>query len=297
MDLTHVPLGSIVVGVDGSPSADLALAWAADVAERERRPLVLLHAASAYIAWSGGGGEVVALRDAIDRDARTVLTHAETRAREGRDLVQVMPLYDFADPRQALVDVSRRAHVLVVGSRGRGRLQGLLLGSVSTSASTRADCPVVVVRATGPTSGPARVVAGVDGGPAALPVLEFAFDQAAERDLPLTVVHRSSNIAEHDQTEPADLEGTRLLLAESVAGLGVKYPDVEVDLDVAHRLEQLPEHIFDDAALVVVGRLGTRTLTHLLHDSVARWVVEHAPCPVAVVPSRTTAEDSARSSA
>ena len=83
-------------------------------------------------------------------------------------------------PEAALLDAAAGAHLLVVGSRGRGTLASLILGSVSVGVSAHAPCPVVVVRPEKASVGDAayvgRVVVGVDGSEVSVQALDFAFD-------------------------------------------------------------------------------------------------------------------------
>jgi nucleotide-binding universal stress UspA family protein len=134
----------VVVGVDGSPGSEAAVAFAVDAAVRRGVPLVAVHAwrdvlvdatMAPLVDW-----------DAVETDEREVLAErlAGTRA-EHPDLV-LKKLVVRDRPARALVDESRGAQLVVVGSRGRGGVQGLLLGSVSQQLLHHAHCPVAVVR-------------------------------------------------------------------------------------------------------------------------------------------------------
>ena len=141
-------LGTIVVGVDGSPSARRALAWAADQAACERRPITLVHA----VGPQGG-----VWMDQAGFDTRVGLEHMQTAsqrlladaradvARRAPEL-EVHEILRVADPRDVLLDLSREAAMVVVGSRGRGPMRTLLLGSVGVAVTRHAECPVVVLR-------------------------------------------------------------------------------------------------------------------------------------------------------
>jgi len=84
----------------------------------------------------------------------------------------------------------------------------------------------------------------------------------------------------------SDLEEQRLLLAESMSGMQEKYPDVRVRTELTHGLPA--ERLLEEATrmnLVVVGsHPGASAASELLRGSVALTVVEHATCPVALVP-------------
>ncbi len=104
------------------------------------------------------------------------------------------------------------------------------------------------------------------------------------------MVHCYDPIPRHVNDDSLDLapgepEAVRRTLAEAVAGLAEKYPDVEVTLDAvpmspADYLVEVSDHV----GLVVVGSHRRSTLGRLSHLSTSRVVVEHARCTVAVVP-------------
>jgi nucleotide-binding universal stress UspA family protein len=144
-------MGVIIVGVDRSEGAKAALRFALEEAKLRRATLRVVYAWQyGYVGAAGVesfypavGPDIKDVRDAAevaldatlreaipDTDARTV--EIERRVIEGR-------------PAEVLVDESRDADLLVVGSRGHGGFTGLLLGSVSQQVSHHATCPVVIV--------------------------------------------------------------------------------------------------------------------------------------------------------
>lgn len=296
-----VPPGAIVVGVDGSGDSDRAVTWAAEQALRERRTLALVHSTDRSVL-----GEIrwldrhsmnpQQLRTALQELSRATLTHAAERAAAQVPGVEVTTALVDLDPRVALEQLSTEAHLVVVGSRGRGPVESALLGSVSASMARHAHCPVIVCRpSAGPLQGEARVVVGADGSPASRPVLEFAFAQASLHGLPLTVMHcfwdavmAAAGPGAVLPVDRSDLSDLRLLLAESVAGLAAKYPDVRVSQELARGL--VDDCLADrtpDAALLVVGRSEVHGWTRFVHTSCALAVLERAHTTVAVVPEST----------
>ncbi len=133
----------IVVGVDGSPSSERALEWA--IAEA-RRTSAALHVVTAWTfpmalgyAFTTTVHEVrQGAQDTVDRALARVAQVAPEVAASGETIEQV--------PAPALVAAAKGAELLVVGSRGLGGFEGLLVGSVSQYCSRHATCSVVVVR-------------------------------------------------------------------------------------------------------------------------------------------------------
>jgi nucleotide-binding universal stress UspA family protein len=303
----HVPAGSIVVGVDGSEDAARAVSWAAVQADLENRPLALVHTAEQILLLGSGwldaqGVDRVRLDAAVNRAAEAVLAHACERAREAAPEIEVTTHLVREDARDALVDISADAHLVVVGSRGLGPVRSAVLGSVSASVAKRADCPVVVCRPTGAGGAPATgVVVGVDGTAGSVDVLEFAFAQASLHRAPLTVMHCFWDVraatngpgpVPADGGNPSAESDLRLLLAECVAGLAEKYPDVAVSAELARGL--VDECLADrspDAGLLVVGRTAPTGWARFLHSSCALAVLERAHTTVAVVPEPVVGEE------
>ena len=136
--------GPVVVGVDGSPVSEAAVAFAFDAAAARHVPLVAVH------AWWDWLIDPVTLPS---REEERVLAERLAGWREKYPDVEVERLVTEAPPARALVEQSRRAQLVVVGSHGRGGAAGLVLGSVSHAVTHRADCPVVIVRGQGPAGG------------------------------------------------------------------------------------------------------------------------------------------------
>jgi nucleotide-binding universal stress UspA family protein len=137
-------------------------------------------------------------------------------------------------------------------------------------------------------------VVGADGTRESLPVVEFAYRQAALRQLPLTVLHSfwdaAVAVAQYReasgrQVEEPDLEDLRSTLATSVAGLAEVYPDVPIRFVLKHGFaDEALSPSGKSWDLIVVGRHPKTSVDRLLSGSISRSVLERASSTVAVVP-------------
>lgn len=284
--------GTIVVGVDGSTSSENALLWAVDQARIEQRTLTLVHAIHAIsprsMDWAVFYPEDS--QEAMRAEGHEVLGRARSLVERRAPEVEVHEVFRFDDPRAVLLMLSATAAMVVVGSRGRGTLSSMLLGSVSVALSAHAYCPVVVHRPGGRGDVRNGVLVGADGSEDSRIVLEFAFREAALRGLPLTVLHcywdTQVGPSAYYSLEPVtDLASEQLLLSESMVGIAEKFPAVVAHTELAADMPQRAlVHLGERMDLVVVGVHRGGALSKLLFGSVSRSVIEHANCPVATVP-------------
>ena len=140
------PIRRIVVGVDGSESANKALHWAVKEAEAWQAELT----AVAAVPMASGAGALAWLPAAVDRgqvlqDVRAGLDRAVSTALEGHPGVTVKRHALDGNAAQLMSEFSTAVDLVVVGSRGRGGFSGLLLGSTSQGVLSHAACPVMVV--------------------------------------------------------------------------------------------------------------------------------------------------------
>ena len=146
-------MGVIVVGVDHSDGAKAALRFALEEARLRQATLRVVHAWQfGYIGATQGlegalpamGGELEDFRQA----AAAALEETLREVRAETEGVAIERRVDQGAPAAVLVEESRDADLLVVGSRGHGGFAQLLLGSVSQQCAQHAFCPVVIVRRT-----------------------------------------------------------------------------------------------------------------------------------------------------
>ena len=133
----------IVVGIDGSPQSILALRWATTLAPTLGATIVGVAAwqlESAYGAprRTGGWDPKVIADEGIAK--------ALTEAFGGNPPAGLTTESYRGQPTKVLLERSKSAAMLILGSRGYGGFKGLLLGSVSTACAAHAECPVLVVR-------------------------------------------------------------------------------------------------------------------------------------------------------
>jgi nucleotide-binding universal stress UspA family protein len=134
----------IVVGVDGSPDADAALHVGYEEARIRDGELVVVH------AWKypplGPSG------DDRGKAEKQLAANVERWRAEANPVVPITEKLVGGDARQALVAESASADLVVLGTRGLGRVSGAVLGSVSTYVLHHALCPVEVVPSTPPAT-------------------------------------------------------------------------------------------------------------------------------------------------
>lgn len=131
------------MGVDGSPAADRALDWAIAEAVRSHAALRLL---SAWLYPMAYGYAFTATVPDVQHRAQEIVDDAAKHVHDIAPTVSVTLEAIEQAPGPALVVAAKDADLLVVGSRGLGGFEGLLLGSVSQYCSRHAACSVVVVR-------------------------------------------------------------------------------------------------------------------------------------------------------
>ncbi|MGB3485892.1 MAG: universal stress protein [Mycobacterium sp.] len=132
----------VVVGVDGSPVSERAVAMAFDEASRRGVGLIAVH------AWSEAGVLDFPAFDfaPLQQAARVVLAERLAGWQERYPDVHVERVIAFDRPAPQLLLQSERAQLVVLGSHGRGGFSGMLLGSVSSAVANHAKVPVLVAR-------------------------------------------------------------------------------------------------------------------------------------------------------
>jgi nucleotide-binding universal stress UspA family protein len=295
----------VVVGVDGSQGSWRAIHAAAWEAQARRTTLVLAHGypADPY-TWYGWAPLYTGPAYDTRAAATTLVNETADEVRATYPDLTIGTELHLGTGSHALIAASESATMVVVGSRGRGGFAGLAIGSVAAQTAAHAACPVLVIRPPDeqePTPGDVEpfatrsgpVLVGVDGSSASEGAIEFAFEEASLRQVPLLALYVWWLLPTHNlgpdlparfTLDEARDEATRLL-AEMMAGWAAKLPDVSVVLRAVQGMNPSHELIeaSRDAGLVVVGSRGRGGFTGLLLGSVGRDLVGHAHAPVAVV--------------
>lgn len=288
----------VVVGHDGSPDSLQALEWAAVEAGERRSRLSVLHA----VHVGGGIARSAALLARYAREVGAELAEegvrraVEVDGAPDRDCIH--PDIRLGSPASALVLASSEADLLVVGSRGRGSVAAVLLGSVAFGVSARASCPVVVVRGDAALRPGTRapVVVGVDGSRAAEPAVVFAAEAAARSGAHLVVLaawaapglaQAGYGGAREEEVLTSLRQDAHAVAATAASAARRLQPGLDIEERVvAGRAADALVASSAQAGLVVVGARGHGASTGLLLGSVSHATIHAACCPVAVAHPR-----------
>jgi nucleotide-binding universal stress UspA family protein len=281
----------VVVGVDGSPSSTMAVRWAAREAAMRNVPLTLVHVSSWPAVWPAAPIPAELQRQ-HGEEARQVIADAikvaEDSVADG-NRPEIDSELVVAAPVPTLIDLSKEAHMVVVGCRGQDALQRTLLGSVSTGLIHHAHCPVAVIHDEAPIllqPSQLPVLVGIDGSPASELATAIAFDEASFRGVDLVALHAwtDSDISRVLSMEWSALQSRAAeILAERLAGWQERYPDVTVHRRLV--FDRPARHLLDEsesAQLVVVGSHGRGGFAGMLLGSVSTAVAHAARIPVIV---------------
>ncbi len=132
----------VLLGIDGSPASEAATAFAFEEASRRGVDLIALHAWSDVAVFPILGMDWHTYED----EGHEILAERLAGWQEAYPDVRISRRIVCDKPARWLIDESKHAQLVVVGSRGRGGLSGMLLGSVSTAVAESATTPVAVVR-------------------------------------------------------------------------------------------------------------------------------------------------------
>lgn len=274
----------IVAAYDGSPDAEVGLAWAVKAAELSRSSLKVV------VAADPPGRLPTSFREQARRWTHAVTSAA--RSAVGEADVHCEVLLEYGEALPVLLRAAEGADLLVVGSRGHSLWDAPWVGSVSHHLVGRTRCPVAVVRRPhNPAS--RRIVVGVDGSPASVRALGAAAQRASLTGEDVLAVHAYQHFslaaggrigAQSTDIGTEVEDAAERLAAELVAGIAIDYPDVALrSVAVLGRAARVLANLADDASLVVVGSRGRTPVQELVLGSVSAEVLHKAECPILVV--------------
>lgn len=312
-------LEKIVVGIDYSELAELALTVALRVTERlgrgELHPVAVAEQEGPRLP-----PELTAdvRQGFLDATARTLDAYVVRIAGGAAQGLSIVPHVDFGDPKDRLLETARAigADLIVLGTHGRRGIERLFLGSVAENVLRRAPCPVLVVRrppADASKSGegehrtpvPSRIGVAVDFSTNSRLALEEAARWATLFDAELVILHVlepahfvSADALSHMGAVEAPIEDrTREHARQRLdefwrATLKEPRPRVRAEVRegivVDALLQALRAHACDWLVMGTHGRKGVR---RALLGSAAEGVMRQCPCPFIAVRSDEPAED------
>jgi nucleotide-binding universal stress UspA family protein len=275
----------IVVGINGSAGSEAAMAWALERAARDKLPLTAVHAVDDR--WVTPDFEY---HEIIRKSGMELLEKARSRAREQSPDVPVDVQLRHGSAGSVLREMSQEASLIVVGGHDKHWMDGGPLTDRALQIVSASEVPAAVVPLKR-GSADRGVVVGVDGSEESLQAVQFAAVEADRGGDELTVLLAFRKPARWVESQlpksglaESILEEDRVVLAESVAGLAEKYPDLVVHQQLETNAE--PAKALVEAArqarLLVIGSHGRGGFSRMVLGSTAHAVLLSVPCPTIV---------------
>jgi len=274
----------ILVGTEGTPDGDAAVAWAADEAALRGHELMICHVSSPIAAdfWV----TTDTIRKELAELCEPLLEHAVQVARERQPDVEVHAKVLVGSPSRIMLNLAESAELTVLGRSGQGGLAPRWIGSVIERMFALSPTPTVGVSAHPERTSDEvrRVVIGISADMPSESALDFAFDFAALHKAPVQVLHViPADVPNSRHGEMQDEANERL--AKLLAARELNFPDAHlVSLQGNGTTGEVLAHACASDDLLVLGRrdhaaripgrIG-RTISHALHS---------ARCPIVVVP-------------
>lgn len=286
----------VVVGMDGSPEAQRAARYAAREADQRRAPLRLVCAHPG--AMRGSVPMITSTFGREDDIAHELLATTQKTMSAAYPDVTVQSAVITGSAAGVLVDESRHAALVVIGTRATGGLLGHLAGSIAAQVAAHAHSPVIVLRPTAYPDDAAvfddrPVVVGIDGSAESEKAMRFAVDEAVARHTDLRAVYVWTVLGVHDigalvadtYVNSEEAAKAARLLTEATSGWSDRYPDLTITHHPLHDTDTLGALVRagDGAGLIVVGSRGNGGFLGLRLGSTVDGLIRFATASIAVV--------------
>lgn len=291
------PRNQILIGVDGSAESDAGVRWGVREAAHRGAAVKIVHVCDSSLMY---GRMTSAIGAVVDEDefGRPMVDKALAEAATVDPQVPAHGAVLHGSPTGVLLDLTSEMDLVVIGTRGRGAISELLLGTVSHRLLAHADCPVVVVGSTavdGRSESVARVVVAVGDPPHSETTMRFACREAQLHNVPLLAI-RVYRLPDFPVTGGPSIpvhpsKGARReadLLADAVARCRADFQG----LDAAGALRPgIPAEIFAELCapsdLLVLGHHRHHRFVPPTLGPLDASILQTAPCPVVIVPENT----------
>jgi len=278
---------SVVVGIDGSRSAVDAALWAVDEAVSRDIALRLVYAINPDRIAGADAHDMARQLARADVAVRDAFTAVESTCKPVKIEVEILQ----EPPTKALLQASREAALLCVGSIGLEHSAQGRIGSTAAVLASSARCPVAIIHGHDPFLAEQQwVVAEIDGSAASDGVIRFALEEAQLRRAQLRVVVTSQSRFADIRDNHTVADGNRLTTAHLDRRLAQwikRYPDLDVRRDVIHgSILNFVTKNADSIQLLVAGHERAEGITALVGPP-GYATLHNASCSVLICEPQT----------
>lgn len=283
----------VLLATDGSPDARAAAEWLARFPLASGSTILILSVVAippSPITFPG-----------LEELKRSLLAEGRRACGEAADVLRprwpaVEPRVLDGDPREQILRAAEtwKPDLAVLGRRGLGGLERMLLGSVSLAAARHLPCAVLIMH--GAPRAIQRIIIGVDGSAESRAAVNFVVGLALGPDVEIHLVAVAESVFVPSSLPAAAREAFRSLVAEAnerqqeslrdvllrAAARWRGRASVHTHTPVGDPARELLERA-GAADLLVVGSRGLGAVRRLLLGTVSEKALQHAPCPVLIV--------------